>query len=298
LLTSLSWFLTVIFSYRYSISAYALNLKVFQPVLYEGDLSILARAIPMTLGVLPILQSIHELAHRITATYYNVTLGAPRWILPLRPIGSYSAITPLTSFPASRVHLMDIASSGPISALLLSIVCLVLGITFSCKTTSNSVLASMPVVSVEFFRSSFLLGSITSFLSPRLMLLPLAQPVPVHPLVMVGYSGLFSSALNLLPIGKLDGGRMFMAAFGRGTAKLVTTLIMGLIWPAAFLVLPNGFLPNHFSLWNFIAILTQSSLDVQLRDDVTEIDTFRRKCYIGLLVLVFTILIPFPRTLR
>jgi hypothetical protein len=297
LLTSLSWFLTVIFSFRYSISAYALNLKVFQPVLYEGDLSILARGIPMTLGVLPILQSIHELAHRTTATYYNVTLGVPRSILPLRPFGSYSAITPLRSFPASRVHLMDIASSGPISALLVSVICLVLGITFSCTTASNSVLESMPVVSVEIFRSSFLLGSITCLLSPRLMLLPLAQPVPVHPLVMVGYSGLFSSALNLLPIGKLDGGRMFMAAFGRGTAKLVTAVIMGLIWPAALLLLPTGFLPKHFSLWNFLAILSQSSLDVQLRDEVTEIDTFRRKCYIGLLVLIFTILIPFPRTL-
>lgn len=294
-LNSLSVFLTVVLSFRYSVSAYALNLKIFQPVLYEGDLSILLRAIPITLGVL-MLQGMHEIAHRVTATNYNVTLGPPLPLVPFVPLGCCSAITPLRSFPASRAHLMDIASSGPLTGLLLSVVCLIAGIRLS-TSTQRSVLEVMPVVSVDFFRRSFFVGSIASVLAPRLMLLPLAQPVPVHPLVMVGYSGLFASALNLLPIGRLDGGRMFMAAFGRRKAKLITNILMGLIWPAALLILPTG-ISRQFSFWNFIVILLQCGLDVQLRDEVTEIDAFRRKSYIGLLLLVFTILVPFPRTLR
>jgi len=208
--------LTVLLSFRYSVAAYALNIKTFNAVLNELDLSILVRSLPIAFGVL-LLQVVHEIAHKITAKKYNVKLGRPIPI-PSIQLGCGGAITPLRSFPSSRTHLIDIAASGPVTVLILSLICIVVGIIL---TTQSPVIAldTMLVVSVAILRTSFLVGLLSSFIAPKLMLLPISQPIPIHPLVLIGYSGLFASALNLLPIGRLDGGRMFMAAFGRPKAK-------------------------------------------------------------------------------
>jgi hypothetical protein len=64
-----------------------------------------------------------------------------------------------------------------------------------------------PVVPVSMLKSSLLTGKILSFIAPKALMLPLSQPIPIHPLFMIGFSGLISSALNLLPIFRLDGGR-------------------------------------------------------------------------------------------
>jgi mannose/fructose/N-acetylgalactosamine-specific phosphotransferase system component IIC len=50
-------------------------------------------------------------------------------------------------------------------------------------------------------KSSFLIGSIVSVVAPKMMLVPLSQPVPIHPFFLVGFAGLLMTAVNLLPIG-------------------------------------------------------------------------------------------------
>ena len=54
----------------------------------------------------------------------------------------------------------------------------------------------------------------------------LSAPIPVHPLVVVGFTGMIVSALNLMPIGKLDGGRASAAVFGRRTSAVLGTLTL------------------------------------------------------------------------
>lgn len=56
---------------------------------------------------------------------------------------------------------------------------------------------------------------------------------PVHPLAIVGITGLIVNALNLMPIGSLDGGRIAMSAFGRkfgGILGTVTLLLQASTW--------------------------------------------------------------------
>ena len=282
--------LTVLLSFRYSVAAYALNIKTFNAVLIEGDLSILVRSLPIAFGIL-LLQVVHEIAHKITAKKYNVKLGLPVPI-PSLQLGCGGAITPLRSFPSSRTHLIDIAASGPVTVLILSLICIVVGIVL---TTQSPVVAldMMPVVSVAILRTSFLVGLLSSFIAPKLMLLPISQPIPLHPLVLIGYSGLFASALNLLPIGRLDGGRMFMAAFGRPKAKKMSFLLAALFWGALFFSVG----PDFLRFWGLLVVLFQNTNEIQLRDEVTAIDERRLKGYVGLLFLVATILAPFPGAL-
>jgi membrane-associated protease RseP (regulator of RpoE activity) len=46
------------------------------------------------------------------------------------------------------------------------------------------------------------------------MALPASHLIPVHPLFLLGFAAFISSAPNLLPIGRLDGGRATIAVLG------------------------------------------------------------------------------------
>jgi Peptidase family M50 len=54
----------------------------------------------------------------------------------------------------------------------------------------------------------------------------LSAPIPIHPLTVVGLTGVVINALNMMPIGRLDGGRAASAVFGRRTAAVLGTLTL------------------------------------------------------------------------
>ena len=285
-LAGLSVVSTLLCTFVYCASVYALNAKVFNAVMNEGDLSVLPRFIPIAIGVLA-LMALHEGAHILTAKRYGAKLGLPVPI-PSIQLGCFGAITPLRSFPSSRTELMDIAASGPVATLMLSLVCVVAGIFMTIHSPMDA-LENMPVVPVALFKGSFLIGSLVSFLAPKIMLLPLAQPVPIHPLFLIGLSGLFASALNLLPIGRLDGGRICTAAFGRASAYIISILSLLLM---AVVALSGG--SSLFIFWGLLIVLFQRNAEIQLRDEVTEIDDVRFGGFTALLLLTVSILAPFP----
>ena len=115
-------------------------------------------------------------------------------------------------FPPNRAALVDFALSGPMAALTASFL-MVLGGVALTSSASPSQIARFPFLSVHAMKSNFLLGSILSWLLPKTMMLPLAQPIPMHPLFVIGRFGMISSALNLLPIFRLDGGRACFAVW-------------------------------------------------------------------------------------
>ncbi|CAN0484228.1 unnamed protein product [Ectocarpus sp. 8 AP-2014] len=79
----------------------------------------------------------------------------------------------------------------------------------------------------------------------------------VHPLAIVGVTGIIVNALNLMPIGSLDGGRIAMSAFGRkagGVLGTVTLLLQAI--SSVF---------NNYSLqlfWGLLVILFQRGQDL------------------------------------
>jgi membrane-associated protease RseP (regulator of RpoE activity) len=95
--------------------------------------------------------------------------------------------------------------------------------------SSATALAQFPVVPIVLLKSSFLVGSLLSALAPKIMLLPNPQPVPVHPLVLIGFTGLLANALNMLPVGHLDGGRAYGTIFGSRSAEVATVCTLFLL---------------------------------------------------------------------
>ena len=283
-LGALSTLLTAGTTLTYALSSFALNPTFFNAVVKENDITTVPLSLPIFFGVLAI-SAMHEAAHLVAAKSHDVKLGTPV-PLPSLQVGTFGTITPLRSFPPSRTALFDVAISGPLVSMLVSLILIASGL--SLTLTSQSI-ATLPVVPAATFKSSFLIGSIASIVAPKVMMLPLSQPIPVHPLFLVGLAGLVMSAVNLLPIGRLDGGRACMAAWGRRSASLISFTSLATLAFYSF----SG-LSGIICFWGAIVTLTQRLPDIPAVDEYTKVGDIRANIYMVLVALAIMTLAPFP----
>ena len=136
----------------------------------------------------------------------------------------------------------------------------------------------------EFFKGSILVG----FLARAVLGSALQQPlVDVHPLTIMGWLGLVITALNLMPAGQLDGGRIVQAIYGRKTAGRTT------IFTLILLALVS--LVNPLALyWAVLILILQRTLERPCLEDITEPDDARAA--LGLLALFLTLTVLLPLT--
>ncbi|AFZ02428.1 site-2 protease family protein [Calothrix sp. PCC 6303] len=231
--------------------------------------------LPIGLGIFVIL-IIHEIGHWVIARRYQVRLGLP-FFLPAIQIGSFGAITRFESLLPSRKVLFDIALAGPAAGGIVSILILVLGLLLSNPTS----LFQLPS---EFFQGSILVGSLAKVILGSTLQ---AGIVNVNPLVIVGWVGLVITALNLMPAGQLDGGRIVQAIYGRKIASRATL--------ATIAVLVLVALGNPLAMyWAIVIVFLQRDLERPSLNEITEPDDARAA--LGLLVLFLMIATLLPLT--
>jgi hypothetical protein len=192
--SALSVFLSVVFA----VSCYALNPIFFASI--QKDLTPIFSCAPVVAGILGI-QAIHEVAHMFFAFRSDTQIGLPV-LLPSPQLGTFGSITPLRSFPRDRPALFDFSLSGPFAGMLASVASIVGGLLATVHASADA-LSRFPVTPAVLFKSSYLTGALMSFFVPKVMLLPLSQPVPMHPLFFIGFAGLLSNALNMLPVSQI-----------------------------------------------------------------------------------------------
>jgi membrane-associated protease RseP (regulator of RpoE activity) len=284
-LSSFSALATLFTTLVYAVSSFALNPSFFNAVVNENDVSSFHLCLPIFFGVLAV-SALHEVGHVVAAKTYGVKLGVPV-LLPSLQVGCFGSITPLRSFPKSRSVLFDIAVSGPGTAMLASLAMVVLGLWLTITAQSFT---NFPFVPAALMKSSFLVGSIASIVFPKVMLTPLSSPIPIHPLFLIGIAGLYMSSVNLLPIGRLDGGRASMAAWGRRSASLISLASLLLLAFFSF----NG-LSGIIAFWGAMLVLTrQRQEDIPALNEVSDIGFFRIASYNALLILSLLTIAPFP----
>ena len=279
--------LALISTFAYSISSYALNPKFFDTLVNQRNLNIVTKCFPVFLGVLA-LQTLHEAAHYLVAKRRGIKIGFPRPI-PSPQLGLFGCITPLRSFPRDRESLLDFALSGPVTSFVASLACVVTGIVCTLRAPQLAI-TNFPVLPAIKLKSSFLIGSLLSWMAPKIMMLPLAQPIPVHPLFVVGYSGLIASALNLLPIFRLDGGRACAASLGprQGSLVSISTLLFLLS------ITLSGDSTGLGFLWILVVTTFQRQPELPSRDDFTEVNKVRSRAWFISFMFAVSVLAPFP----
>jgi membrane-associated protease RseP (regulator of RpoE activity) len=150
----------------------------------------------------------HEMGHYIQCRRYGVPATLPFFIpMPLlNPFGTMGAVIRMSGPLYARRALFDIAVTGPIAGLVLALPMAMAGIRLS-KVVDVSRLSetTMPLGDSLLFRALVwvVVGRI-----------PEGRDLLLHPLAFAGWAGLFVTALNLLPVGQLDGGHVLYALFG------------------------------------------------------------------------------------
>ena len=169
-------------------------------------------------GLLSILLA-HEFGHYFAARSYRVPVTLPYFIpFPLSLFGTLGAFIRMSPLIPHRRALFDIAAAGPLAGLVLAIPLAYLGISLSevipeSSMPSNTISLGEPLL---FQGMGWLAhGSMGDDVSLLL-----------HPLAFAGWAGMFVTALNLLPIGQLDGGHITHALFG-AKSRLVAQAVFG-----------------------------------------------------------------------
>ncbi len=239
-----------------------------QPMRYQ-------EALPVVIGLWIVLGG-HEIAHQVLAKLHNVRFSWP-FFLPAWQIGSFGSVNRFESMIPNRKVLFDVAFAGPAAGGVISLAMLLGGLLLSHEGS----LFQMPS---EFFKASVLVGTLA-----RVILGPAVHQniVDVHPLAIMGWLGLVITAINLMPAGQLDGGRIVQAVYGRKVAGRATFF--------TFIVLAIASLVNPLALyWAIIILVLQRNLERPCLNELTEPDDARAAlCLLALFLAIATL---FPLT--
>jgi membrane-associated protease RseP (regulator of RpoE activity) len=233
-------------------------------------------ALPLAMGLWLILIA-HEIGHRWAAKNYNLKLSWP-FFLPTWQIGSFGSVTRFESLLPDRSALFDIAFAGPALGGIVSLFLLFIGLVLSHP-------GSLFQVPSQFFQGSILVGALA-----RVVLGEELQKtiIDVHPLTVLGWLGLVINALNLMPAGQLDGGRIVQAIYGRKTARrttVATLIVLGLV----SIFNPANPIPLY---WAVVILFLQRDLERPSLNELSEPDDNRAGLALLALFLMLVTIIP------
>ncbi len=158
----------------------------------------------------------HELGHYFACRYYDVDASLPYFLpVPITLTGTLGAFIRIREPIRTKRMLFDIGIAGPIAGFLVAVPALFLGVAWSTVT---------PIAR----DGGLWLGEpILIKLASRLFWgqLPDDYTLLLHPVGFAAWFGLLATALNLFPIGQLDGGHISYAVLGRRSTYVTVAMI-------------------------------------------------------------------------
>ncbi|GAA0153748.1 metalloprotease [Lithospermum erythrorhizon] len=278
-------------------SAIALCVTTFGTIAFTSGLFLkpdatvddyLANVAPLFGGFLTIL-SVSEIATRVTAARYGIKLS-PSFLVPSNWTGCLGVINNYESMLPNKRALFDIPVARTASAYLTSLVLAVAAfIADGSFNGGDNALYIRP----QFFYNNPLLSFIQYVIGPYTddlgNVLPYAVEgvgVPVDPLAFAGLLGMVVTSLNLLPCGRLEGGRITQAMFGRSTATLLsfaTSLLLGI----------GGLSGSVLCLaWGLFATFFRGGDEIPAKDEITPLGDDRYAWGCVLFLICFLTLFP------
>jgi membrane-associated protease RseP (regulator of RpoE activity) len=246
----------------------------------------LAVGLPYSLGLLLILGA-HELGHYFTAKAHGIRVTPPYFIPVPFSLGTFGAFIRIKSLCPNRRALFDMAVAGPLAGLVFAIPALLIGLRYSTVISGNTP-ATLGHIGVDL-DSSLLLAGLAK-LSLGVSVLG-GNHLLLHPLAFAGWLGLIVTALNLLPIGQLDGGHISHALFGPRKAHGVSMVALAALVLLALFVWPG------LMFWALIVFFIAGTHDAPTANDVTPVNLGRQVLGGFAFLLLFLIVVPVPRAL-
>ncbi len=232
-----------------------------------GDPAVARDSASFALALMGILGA-HELGHYLVGRRHGIEMSPPYFIPFPMAFGTFGAIIQMKSPPDNRTALLEMGAAGPLAGAVVAFGCLLIGLP---GTTEPLPVALPPTDPVELNAA---LESVLSVLDLLLMPLNLLMEslglvpqvgegdVPVlifnnppvmdllgvvllgappgrfdtlTPVALAGWVGCLLTAINLVPIGQLDGGHVLGAWAPRWSARVSRVLLLvaiaaGVLW--------------------------------------------------------------------
>ncbi len=235
--------------------------------------------VPFAFTLLAILGT-HEFGHYFTARAYGASVSLPYFIPAPPPLlfGTLGAIIRMRSPARDRNSLFDIAAAGPLAGLVVALPALWIGLGWSK-------VAAVPAGGSVSFGDSLLLRFMTWLAFGPL---PPGHDVFVHPVALAGWVGLFVTALNLIPVGQLDGGRIAYALFGARHRQISIATFLGLLALGAVTGAGNWF------VWAFLLLFVMGFHHQPPLDDLSPLSPGRYAVGFLCLLLLILLIPPVP----
>jgi len=244
---------------------------------YYGDSGLWANIIGgfiyFSLPLMTIL-GIHEMGHYFAARRHNVRVSLPFFIPAPTILGTLGAFISVREPIPDKKALVDIGLAGPIAGFIVAIPITLLGLFLGS--------INPPIVDWES-TNQFLVLNVPLIYEALSYLVPSSEFI--HPMAMAGWVGFIVTAINLFPIGQLDGGHVARAIAGENT-KYVSYAFAGLLF----------FLGIWYQGWIFFGLLV---LFLGLRhppplNDITKLDNKRWALAIAGFLLLAVTFVPVP----
>lgn len=180
--------------------------------------------VPFSFSLILILGS-HELGHYLTAQRNGVSATLPYFLpIPHPLIGTMGAFIRIQSIIPNRKALVRVGFSGPLIGFLVALPITIIGLLLSEIKPVGETRGAIGLGNSLIFQllSQLLFGKI-----------PKGFDLFLHPMAFAGWLGFFVTAMNLIPLGQLDGGHIAYALFGR-RRKFLSIIVIGILVALGF----------------------------------------------------------------
>jgi len=255
------------------VDAYSVLFRAWNTGNWSAVLPALWAGLPFA-GTLLFILGVHEMGHYVAARLHGVNVTLPYFIpVPFLGLGTFGAFIQMKSPVENRKALFDVGVAGPLAGFFVALPLMVIGLLQS---------QVVPRVGAGAFGSSLLLRGLAAVFIPHAA----NQAIALSPMAIAAWFGLLVTAINLLPMGQLDGGHVTYAVLGRlsrpiALATFAILIVLGLtVW--------QGWL-----IWALFALITGLQHPQPL-NDITPLDWGRRLVGLFTLGLFFLLITPRP----
>ena len=257
---------------------YAGGLLVGRGVVYEAE-GLSAFLLDGARYAFPFLffLTVHEFGHYLAARRHQIDVSLPYFIpipLPLLSFGTLGAVIRIREPLRRTRQLFDVGAAGPLAGFVVALGLLAYALASlpppaylldvphhepvvrALLDTGRFPPLEMPSEGTVLLFNDTLLISLVRELVPGV---PSPSELMHYPVLLAAWLGLFFTALNLLPVGQLDGGHVVYALFGARTHAIVARVFTLLLLVSGTVGFVRDALPGleHMSgsLWLGWAVL-------------------------------------------
>jgi len=199
-----------------------------------------------SLTILAIL-GCHEMGHYLACRYYRVSATLPYFLPAPVLTGTLGAFIRIRERIPTKQALFDIGIAGPLAGFVVAVPALFVGVAMSRVVPLPDEFVGFELGEPLLFRAAawLLFGTIAE-----------GSSLNLHPMAFAAWFGLLATALNLFPVGQLDGGHIAYAVLGRRSSLITIGMIViaigltvfslsWLVWTVLMIGMLVAFGPHH-----------------------------------------------------